>query len=108
MVLVDPAGQGRGIGSAMVRDAVDSLADMPSVRLDATPAGRLVYQKHDFIDECSLTRMEAISVKVDHPPRTIVRAMTRGELPAVIAMDRSVFGAPRSNLLEGMYGGPAG
>ena len=105
MVLVDPAGQGRGIGSAMVRDAVDSLADMPSVRLDATPAGRLVYQKHDFIDECSLTRMEAISVKVDHPPRTIVRAMTRGELPAVIAMDRSVFGAPRSNLLEWMHDG---
>jgi GNAT superfamily N-acetyltransferase len=105
MVLVDPAAQGRGIGSVMVREAVDSLADMPSVRLDATPAGRIVYQKHDFADECTLTRMEATSVRVDHAPRAIVRAMTRGELPAVIAMDRSVFGASRSNLLEWMYEG---
>jgi GNAT superfamily N-acetyltransferase len=105
MVLVDPAAQGRGIGSVMVREAVDSLGDMASVRLDATPAGRIVYLKHDFVDECTLTRMEAISVKVDHPPRAIVRAMTRGELPAVVAMDRSVFGAPRSNLLEWMYDG---
>jgi GNAT superfamily N-acetyltransferase len=105
MVLVDPAAQGRGIGSVMIGQAIDSLHDMATVRLDATPAGRIVYQKHDFVDECTLTRMEAISVKVDHPSRTIVRAMTRGELPEVTAMDRAVFGAPRSNLLEWMYDG---
>ena len=70
MVLVDPAAQGRGIGSVVVSEAVDSLGDMASVRLDATPAGRIVYQKHDFVDESTLTRMEAISVKVDSPPRS--------------------------------------
>ena len=105
MVLVDPSAQGRGIGSTMLRDAIDSLRDMPAVRLDATPAGRVVYQKHGFQDECSLMRMEAISVNVDTSPPTTVRAMTRGELPAVISMDRSVFGAPRPNLLEWMYDG---
>jgi len=105
MVLVDPATQGRGIGSTMLREAIESLRDMPVVRLDATPAGRVVYQKHEFHDECSLTRMEAISVNVHEPSRTIVRPMTRGELPAVRDMDRSVFGAPRSNLLEWMYDG---
>jgi GNAT superfamily N-acetyltransferase len=105
MVLVDPAAQGRGIGTTMLRDAVASVSDMPSVRLDATPAGRVLYQKHGFSDECPLTRMEATSVRVDHPPRTMVRAMTRGELPEVVAMDRSVFGAPRGGLLEWMYDG---
>jgi hypothetical protein len=49
--------------------------------------------------------MEATSVRVDHAPRTIVRAMTRGELPAVVAMDRAVFGASRGGLLEWMYDG---
>ncbi len=105
MVLVDPAAQGRGIGTAMLRDAVESVTDMASVRLDATPAGRLLYQKHGFSDEYGLTRMEATSVSVDHAPHTIVRAMTRGELPEVVAMDRAVFGAPRGGLLEWMYEG---
>lgn len=105
MVLVDPATQGRGIGAAILHEAIDSLSDFPSIRLDATPAGRILYQKHGFVDEFSLTRMEAISVKIDHAPRAMVRAMTKGELPEVMAMDRFVFGAARSNLLEWMYEG---
>jgi len=105
MVLVDPVAQGRGIGTTMLRDALHSLSDRASVRLDATPAGRLLYQKHGFSDECSLIRMEVTSVRVDHAPRTIVRAMTRGEVPEVVAMDGSVFGAARTGLLEWMYDG---
>jgi GNAT superfamily N-acetyltransferase len=105
MVLVDPATQGRGIGSIMVADAIETLSDVPAVRLDATPAGRLLYQKHGFKDEYRLTRLEAITVNIDHRSSTIARAMTRGELPEVVAMDRAVFGAPRSNLLEWMYDG---
>src|SRR4029079_3806865 len=105
MVLVDPDAQGRGIGSGMVAHAIDALSDMPAVRLDATPAGRLLYQKHGFVDEYPLTRMEAMTVTFEHKASTMVRAMTRGELAAVVAMDRTVFGAPRSDLLQWMYDG---
>jgi len=105
MVLVNPDAQGRGIGSVMVTKAIDTLSDMPAVRLDATPAGRVLYQKYGFVDEYPLTRMEAMAVNVGHGPRTIVRPMTRGELPAVVAMDHDIFGAPRAELLEWMYDG---
>jgi GNAT superfamily N-acetyltransferase len=105
MVLVDPAAQGRGVGSLMVGHAIDTLGEMPAIRLDATPAGRLLYQKHGFIDEYSLTRMEATAITVDHDSTTTARAMLRSELPEVIAMDRSVFGAPRNGLLQWMYDG---
>lgn len=105
MVLVNPDAQGRGIGSVMVTKAIDTLSDMPAVRLDATPAGRVLYQKYAFVDEYPLTRMEARAVKVDAGPGTIVRPMTRGELPAVVAMDHGIFGAPRADLLEWLYDG---
>src|SRR5262249_37417257 len=44
MVLVDPAERGQGIGSRLMAEALDVLKDMPSIRLDATPAGHAVYQ----------------------------------------------------------------
>ncbi len=105
MVLVHPAAQGHGVGAALLQLATDSLADMPAIRLDATPAGRPLYQKHGFIDECPLTRMEATSVRIDPARRTLAREMTPGELPEVVAMDRLAFGAPRDDLLEWMYDG---
>ena len=105
MVLVHPAAQGRGVGAALLRQAIDSLADVPVIRLDATPAGQPLYQKHGFVEDCPLTRMEATSVGIEHGSRTHARDMTRGELSEVVAMDRLAFGAPRADLLHWMYDG---
>ena len=105
MVLVNPAAQGRGVGAALLRQAADSLADLPAIRLDATPAGQPLYQKQGFVEECPLTRMESTSVKIDAESRGHARDMTRGELSEVIAMDRLAFGASRADLLEWMYDG---
>src|SRR5215475_6038359 len=60
MVLVDPAERGQGIGSRLMAEALDVLKDMPSIRLDATPAGHAVYRKLDFVDEYRLSRMETV------------------------------------------------
>jgi GNAT superfamily N-acetyltransferase len=105
MVLVHPDAQGRGVGRAVLHQAIEELSDMPAIRLDATPAGRILYQKHGFIDEYPLTRMESTSVSVGDSPRTLARPMTRGELHEVATMDQAAFGAPRANLLEWMYDG---
>jgi GNAT superfamily N-acetyltransferase len=105
MVLVHPDAQGRGVGAAVLQQAIDQLSDMPSIRLDATPAGRLLYQKHDFVDEYPLMRMESTSVSASDSARTVARPMTRGELSEVATMDAAVFGAPRANTLEWMYDG---
>jgi GNAT superfamily N-acetyltransferase len=105
MVLVHPDAQGRGVGAAVLNQAFHQLSNVPAIRLDATPAGRLLYQKHGFVDEYPLTRMESTSVSIADLPRAVARPMTRGELREVATMDQSAFGASRTNLLEWMYDG---
>jgi len=105
MVLVDPAARGEGLGSSLLTHAIESLHDMTTIRLDATPAGHPLYLKHGFIDECGLRRMEAATVVVRDGPHPAITAMTADDLPEIAAMDRVVFGAPRAELLEWMYAG---
>ena len=105
MVLVDPAAQGERLGTSLLTHAIESLHDMPAVRLDATPAGHHLYLKHGFSDECGLRRMEAATVVVPDKPPPAIRAMTPDDLPEVIAMDVIVFGAPRADVLEWLYTG---
>src|SRR5215813_15195647 len=106
MVLVDPAERGQGIGARLMAEALGVLEGMPSIRLDATPAGHAVYQKLDFVDEYRLSRMEtAVSsegLAILHNP---ARPMTKDDLPAVAVFDRQVFGADRSLTLEWMFDG---
>ena len=62
MVLVDPIAQGQGLGTSLLKCALDALHDVSAVRLDATPAGHPLYLKHGFVEECGLRRMEAATV----------------------------------------------
>ena len=106
MVLVDPAERGQGIGSRLMAEALDVLNDIPSIRLDATPAGHAVYQKLDFVDEYRLSRMETVvSSEGLALRRNPARPMTRDDLPAVSIFDRQVFGADRRLTLEWMFEG---
>ena len=106
MVLVDVAERGQGIGSRLMAEAVDVLNDMPSIRLDATPAGHPVYQKLDFVDEYRLSRMETVvsgaGLDLRRDP---ARPMTKDDLPAIAVFDREVFGADRSLTLGWMFEG---
>jgi ribosomal protein S18 acetylase RimI-like enzyme len=45
MVLVDPETRGQGVGTRLLQETMSVLRDMPSIRLDATPQGRPVYQR---------------------------------------------------------------
>src|SRR5262245_39430910 len=106
MVLVDPAERGQGIGSRLMAEALDVLKDMPSIRLDATPAGHAVYRKLDFVDEYRLSRMETVVSGAGMALwRDTARPMTKDDLPAVAVFDRQVFGADRRLTLEWMFEG---
>jgi GNAT superfamily N-acetyltransferase len=106
MVLVDPAERGQGIGSRLMAEALDVLKDMPSIRLDATPAGHAVYQKLNFVDEYRLSRMEAVVSSEDLTlRRNPARPMTKADLQGVAIFDRQVFGADRSLTLGWMFDG---
>lgn len=108
MVLVHRDVQGRGVGAVLLGHATAELADLGSIRLDATPAGRGLYLKHGFIDEYSLRRVEAAPATVAAPGHSWITPLTREGLADVIALDRQVFGAPRAELLEWMYDGSPG
>ncbi len=106
MVLVDPAERGQGIGALLMSEALAVVDDLPSIRLDATPAGHKVYLKLNFIDEYSLSRMETVvSSEGLMMQRNSARPMTKEDLPAVAVFDREVFGADRRVTLEWMLDG---
>lgn len=107
MVLVDPHVQRQGIGTKLLHEALDVLKDQPLVGLDATPAGREVYLKLGFTDDCRLSRMQTIVAGFTPDKLNPARRMTAEDLPNVFAMDRNVFGADRYLLLEWLFTGAA-
>jgi len=105
-MLVDPAERGKGIGTWLMTEALEFLKGMPSIRLDATPAGHGVYRKLGFVEEYRLSRMEA-SVRGDGGLSELnpSRRMTIDDLPDLAALDRQVFGADRRVMLDWMIEG---
>src|SRR5258706_1653849 len=51
MVLVDPGRRRQGIGGQLLKESLDILKDERVVKLDATPEGRELYLKLNFVDE---------------------------------------------------------
>jgi GNAT superfamily N-acetyltransferase len=114
MVLVDPDVRGQGVGTQLLREAMNLLRGIPSVRLDATPQGRPVYQRLGFKDEYELCRMQLTEVAADRldnsqkslrssPGETgelTVRPVKAEDLAGVSEMDRRIFGADRHEILQ--------
>jgi GNAT superfamily N-acetyltransferase len=97
MVLVDPRLRGRGFGTALLVKAINYLdaTRIPCVKLDATPQGKLLYDRLGFEVEYDLER----HVLEREPGREATPARAE-DLEAVLAMDRDIFGADRSALLR--------
>ncbi len=106
MVLVDPAYRKQGIGTKLLEEALQILQHEETVKLDATPAGREIYTKLDFIDEYPLSRMIATVKKKKLKPSLAIK-ITEKELPAVFAFDKDIFGADRGALLRWIWSGAA-
>ncbi|MGI8782883.1 MAG: GNAT family N-acetyltransferase [Acidobacteriota bacterium] len=105
MVLVNPAQRGRGIGTRLLVEALELLADMGSIRLDATPAGQVIYEKLNFLEEYRLSRMEIDGSQVRAQAQVSVTPMTADDFVEVLELDRAVFGADRRAVLESMIEG---
>lgn len=108
MVLVDPAERGRGIGTLLLEQGLRLLADLPLVRLDATPAGHGIYRKRGFVEECRLHRLTTVVPEGLTAPPASIRAMTQADLPEVIALDAEIFGANRAAMLRWLWTGAPG
>ena len=103
MVLVDPARKRQGIGTQLLHEALKILHEEQTVKLDATPAGREVYLKLNFIDEYSLSRMYIKDVSSEKLSASGARAITESDFPSLLKSDTEVFGADRKAVLEWIW-----
>jgi len=105
MVLVDPGRKRQGIGTQLLHEALKILHQEQSVKLDATPAGREVYLKLNFVDEYSLSRMYIKDVSPEKLPASSARAIQESDFPSLLEADREVFGADRKTVLQWIWKG---
>lgn len=102
MVLVLPEQRRQGYASRLLRIAIEDLERRKLVPvLDATPAGREVYQHEGFEDRWAFSRL---AIKVISPPPVGdgVRALEEGDWRWILELDREAFGASREALLRAL------
>jgi len=104
MVLVDVNARGQGIGTRLLRHALDYLEDrrVPTVRLDATPAGRPVYEKLGFMAEYELARYEGVAPQ--YPVSQIVTELVPEAYRDIVEFDKKETGTDRGKMLVRLFG----
>ena len=103
MMLVAPEYRGRGLGARLLEAAMAALPPELPIRLDATPLGRPLYERHDFVLETSLTRHVRPAVTTTAAVATEVTRLQPADLPEVARIDAAIFGGVRSRLLERIH-----
>jgi GNAT superfamily N-acetyltransferase len=99
MLLVEPELRNRGVGRALLQQAIQHLDSrgVPCMRLDATPQGKLLYEKLGFVDQYEIERWG-----LKRQPPEPKSAATAPHFGKVLELDREVFGADRSALLRAL------
>jgi len=103
LVLVDSACRNQGIGTALMTHVLHFLRDknVPTIRLDATPLGRPIYERLGFVADYELTRYEGVLPQAQPP--TTVNAAQSEDVEAICRLDRDISGADRSKFLRLLY-----
>jgi ribosomal protein S18 acetylase RimI-like enzyme len=105
MLLVDPSIRRMGLGTKLLTEAMRLSADYGTIRLDATPAGKLVYDTLGYKDEFYLSRYEIEKCDIISLPEPEQRCykMTQNDIEQVIDFDQEIFGAPRPKILKALF-----
>lgn len=103
MVLVDPEYRNRGIGTELLRRAVEHLDDaaIPTLKLDATPLGKPLYEKLGFVSEYEIERWN-LRRTVEENRAQSAEIPVAAQVAEILAYDRQIFGADRSILLRSL------
>ena len=105
MVLVDPEIRRMGIGTSLLKEAIAKAKDKGTIRLDATPKGKLLYDTLGFKDEYGLNRYELKNNPLNPIQKTKLACskISDNELPHIIEFDQHIFGAPRAGILKALH-----
>jgi len=103
MVLVEMSARRKGIATALLKHALDSLDDqgVETVRLDATAAGRPVYERLGFLPEYELTRYQGIAPRL--AARGEVTPASADRFREIVAFDQGLTGTPREKMLTRLF-----
>lgn len=102
MVLVNREYRGLGIARSLLKAVCKKVESFKSVKLDATPAGREVYQQLGFKDEYFIVRMTNLSLK-DLPKvasDAVAEPIQLQHICEIVALDAFTFGVNRQQLIE--------
>jgi len=104
MVLVAKESRGQGVSKLLLTNILKKLESFASIKLDATPAGKQVYQKFDFKDEYQVTRVVTGSMKnlSFEDDTTLTESIRLKDIEEIIALDEHVFGTNRAQLIESL------
>jgi len=102
MVLVAKDARRRGIGTRLLRRAIDEVRDAGRIAgLDATELGRPVYLPLGFRDLYTVSRLRlgAPAPSEPAPAGCTIRPLVAADLPGIVAFDRPRSGMQRSHVL---------
>jgi GNAT superfamily N-acetyltransferase len=104
MVLVDKKYRGQGISKSLLTNIFGKLLGCKSIKLDATPEGKRVYEKLDFKDEYVIVRMANTLMKnvgyIDE--HQIPEPVELKHIREIIELDEFIFGANRKQLITAL------
>jgi hypothetical protein len=108
MVLVDKDSRGQGVGTKLLKNALDYLDGLKvkTVRLDATDLGRPIYEKLGFEPEYELVRFEGKAPKNRNlcgSHKAVGFVDGGGTFDELIDFDRQVTGTNREKMLSRLF-----
>lgn len=103
MVLVEKESRGKGVGTALLRHAIDYLdaRKIKTARLDATPLGQPIYEKLGFMPEYELARFEGVTSSGRTEPA--LKKVTPDIFSDVVEFDRRMTGENRAKMLSALF-----
>lgn len=104
MVLVDPTYRRQGIGTMLVKAAIDRCqATVENIFLDATPQGKLMYDRLGFKDIQTIYRLGYENGNHQATIKADCTSLTDEIQNDFLKLDETVFGAGRKNILSFLY-----
>src|SRR5262245_28897933 len=103
MVLVDPEFRNRGIGTKLLQRTIEYLdqTGIPTMKLDATPLGRPLYEKLGFVSEYEIERW-VLKRTTEVNSVANETGISSARLSEILKCDNEVCGADRSVLLRSL------
>ena len=102
MMLVHPDHRRMGVATRLMKRAIDHLQarGVGTIGLDATDAGRPVYERLGFVARGTIVRYTGAGTGVEDDAPTVSFPMTAEDVARAVALDAACFGVDRSHLLR--------